>query len=148
MSRLLARDLRGLRAVVFEIGLYAAWIGSWFEAGWFSVRYPGRSEPYIEDQPAPAWLWQLGLGLLVGGLVACLVSLLASPRVEHPIAQHWRPLHTVLAGLMLGATAWMPLLLALVASPDAKHSVSLYGLLIAIPIGLPVAIIATSASQT
>lgn len=93
------------------------WTGVCFVAAWWIVRHPdnnaGRGARGLVNsvdvplQPAPSWLWQLGIALAVVGLV-CLVLL----AVTTPFAAEGAPpardasqplrLNTIAAGMLVG----------------------------------------------
>jgi hypothetical protein len=63
-----------------------AWTGACFVAAWFAVHNPIRTRtdpldrPEHPLQPAPSWLWQVGLGLGVVGFISFIVAVLTTPQ--------------------------------------------------------------------
>jgi hypothetical protein len=131
LSRL-RRVSSGWRRSVFIASGLLGWSGISFVMGWTLVRFPRGTETRVGEQPAPDWLWQLGLGLcLAAALVIAFVVITAPPVKEPqpavPDPPTWLILTTVLAAFCIpmaiaagaaidSAFAWVPLLLAVICS--------------------------------
>lgn len=90
------RAVVGMRLVLFGVGLNAASIGAVLALGHLGLRYPdarsAMNDPTLSGvvYDVPHWMLDVGLGLLMFGLVCLIAGWYSSPRWQGgPLHRRW-----------------------------------------------------------
>jgi len=68
------------RAFVAYVGVLLSVAGGGLFGCNIFIRLPGRTYLELDEQPAPEWLWKVGLVLFAVGLILLLTGVLSSPK--------------------------------------------------------------------